>query len=243
MNDLDEAEDYAAGSGPLPESFYTRTLPRIESLAELKVTLHVHWLLTRRGGAAAVSLSALESDRRLLASVKPTPGPRTAEEIVREGLELAVTRGAFLHLTICEGSDSRCRWYLLNIKASRETVSRLAKGEISAAEALGDDVGPVETVRVYRPNVFSLYEQMIGLLTPTVADGLRDAERVYSPEWIVEAMRLAVDYNKRSWQYVAGILKRWETEGKSIGTDRQHSEAALDSEKYTSGRYGHLVES
>jgi DnaD/phage-associated family protein len=239
----DETRDGERGSGELPESFYTVTLPRIESLAELKVTLHLHWLLTRHGGAPAVSLSALEGDRLLLAGLKPGPGPRPVEEIVRQGLELAVTRGTFLHLTVGDGGDSGRRWYLLNTRENRETVRRLAKGEISAVEALGEDVGPVELIRVYRPNVFSLYEQTIGLLTPTVAGGLRDAERVYPAEWIVEAMRLAVEYNKRSWPYVEGILKRWETEGKSVGTDRQHSETHLDSEKYTTGRYGHLVES
>lgn len=239
----DETRAGGADSSALPESFYTATLPRIESLAELKVTLHLHWLLTRPGGARAVSLSALESDRLLLSGVKPGPGPRPAEEIMREGLELAVTRGSFLHLTVGEGGDSRRRWYLLNTRESRETVRRLATGEIGPVEALGEDLGPVELIQVYRPNVFSVYEQTIGLLTPIVADGLRDAERVYPPEWIVEAMRLAVEYNKRSWPYVAGILKRWETEGKSVGTDRQHSQTHLDSEKYTSGRYGHLVES
>ena len=243
MNDEDATRNGERGSGALPESFYTATLPRIESLAELKVTLHLHWLLTRPGGATAVSLSALEGDRLLLAGVKPSPGPRPAEEIMREGLELAVTRGTFLHLTVGENGDSRHRWYLLNTRESREILRRLASGEVSAIEALGENVGPVELIRVYRPNVYSVYEQTIGLLTPLVADGLRDAERVYPPEWIVEAMRLAVEYNKRSWPYVAGILKRWETEGKSVGTDRQHSQMHLDSEKYTSGRYGHLVES
>lgn len=239
----DETRTGERGSGALPESFYTAILPRIESLAELKVTLHVHWLLTRQGGARAVSLSALENDRLLLVGVKPGPGPRPAEEVMREGLELAVTRGTFLHLTVGEGGDPRRRWYLLNTRESRETVRQLARGELSAVEALGDDVGPVELIQVYRPNVFSVYEQTIGLLTPIVADGLRDAERAYPPEWIVEALRLAVEYNKRSWPYVAGILKRWETEGKSVGTDRQHSQTHLDSEKYTTGRYGHLVES
>jgi DnaD/phage-associated family protein len=81
------------------------------------------------------------------------------------------------------------------------------------------------------------------VLTPLIADSLREAELAYPVEWLSEAMRLAVEQNKRSWAYVAGILKRWEAEGKSSGTDRGHSEEAGDSGKYTGGRYGHVVKS
>lgn len=227
----------------LPASFYTVTLPLIESLAELKVTLYLHWLLSRAGAPRSVSLADLEADRLLLRALKPAPGPRPVQETLREGLEMAITRGSLLHVSLEEADDPRRRWYLLHTQENRAILDKLAAGEITPGQALDQEVGAVTVARVYRSNVFSLYEQGIGVLTATVADGLRDAEQTYPREWIEEAIRLAVDYNKRSWAYVAGILKRWETEGKSVGTDRQHSEAALDPEKYTSGRYGHLVES
>ncbi len=50
-----------------------------------------------------------------------------------------------------------------------------------------------------RPNVFKLYEENIGPLTPMIADALKDAENTFSPEWIAEAIELAVKNNKRSW--------------------------------------------
>ena len=60
-----------------------------------------------------------------------------------------------------------------------------------------------------RPNVFKLYEENIGPLTPMIADALKDAETIYSIEWIAEAIELAVKNNKRNWKYSEAILKRW----------------------------------
>ncbi|MDB5060109.1 MAG: DnaD domain protein [Chloroflexi bacterium] len=228
---------------PVPDAFFTVLLPQIDSLLELKVTLHLFWLLAkRRGQPKAVSLTELETDQMLLRSLKPGRGPRAAEDYLREGLELSVTRGTVLMLSLGNGEHAVQRWYLINTPSSRAALEQLQRDEIDPSEAVGTDVGPVDVVRIYRPNIFTLYERNIGVLTPLIADGLRDAELAFPPEWIVEAMRFAVEQNKRSWAYVLGILKRWEAEGKSSGTDRRHTEAARDSEKYIGGRYGHLVE-
>ncbi len=69
-------------------------------------------------------------------------------------------------------------------------------------------------VQVERPNIFVLYEQNIGLLSPLIADELRDAADQYPAEWIEAAFREAVQHNKRKWSYIRAILKRWETEGR-----------------------------
>ncbi|MEX2431266.1 MAG: DnaD domain protein, partial [Dehalococcoidia bacterium] len=68
--------------------------------------------------------------------------------------------------------------------------------------------------RPEKPNVFALYEANIGLLTPMIADQLRDAEEAYPEEWIESAFHEAVEQNKRSWRYIAAILERWATEGR-----------------------------
>jgi len=244
---MSEFSGFRNGPGPeieVPDAFFSVVLPQIESLPELKVTLHLFWLLARRRGLPkAVSLQELEADRLLLRSLKPAPSPRPPEDFLREGLELAVTRGTILMLSVGQAEHALQRWYLLNTRASREALGRLGRQEIDPSQALGHDVGPVEVVRMYRPNIFTLYERNIGVLTPLIADQLREAELTYPPEWVAAAMTVAVEYNKRNWAYVAGILKRWEAEGKSSGTDRQHSEAPGTAAKYTGGRYGHLVES
>jgi DnaD/phage-associated family protein len=69
-------------------------------------------------------------------------------------------------------------------------------------------------VEIDRPNIFKLYEQNIGLLTPLVADHLRDAADLYPEEWIEAAFREAVQHNIRKWSYISAILRNWETEGK-----------------------------
>ena len=51
-----------------------------------------------------------------------------------------------------------------------------------------------------RPNIFSLYEQNIGLLTRLLAEELMEAEATYPEVWIEEAVRIAVESNKRSWR-------------------------------------------
>ncbi|HEV2474582.1 MAG TPA: DnaD domain protein, partial [Chthonomonadales bacterium] len=69
-------------------------------------------------------------------------------------------------------------------------------------------------VQIERPNIFILYEQNIGLLSPLIADELKDAAEQYPVEWIEAAFREAVLHNKRKWSYIRAILRRWETEGR-----------------------------
>ena len=77
-----------------------------------------------------------------------------------------------------------------------------------------------------RPNVFGVYEQNIGPLTPLIADALKDAEQSYPAEWINEAIELAVRNNKRSWSYCEAILKRWKEEGRGAKQNRRDDQAA-----------------
>ncbi|MEJ2753177.1 MAG: DnaD domain protein, partial [Chloroflexota bacterium] len=76
-----------------------------------------------------------------------------------------------------------------------------------------DEDQPVSLL-VDRPNIFVLYEQNIGALTPLIADELRDAEQTYPPQWIEEAIKIAVENNVRRWRYIITILERWRLEGK-----------------------------
>ncbi|MFA5079932.1 MAG: DnaD domain protein, partial [Dehalococcoidia bacterium] len=55
-------------------------------------------------------------------------------------------------------------------------------------------------------NIFTLYEQEIGDLTPGISELLKDAETEYPSEWISGAIKLAATQNKRNWSYIKGIL-------------------------------------
>jgi DnaD/phage-associated family protein len=69
------------------------------------------------------------------------------------------------------------------------------------------------------PNIFKLYEDNIGPITPMMAEILKADEAEYPPDWIEEAIRSAVAHNARSWKYVQAILKRRQKEGHR---DEQH---------------------
>jgi DnaD/phage-associated family protein len=77
--------------------------------------------------------------------------------------------------------------------------------EIQAANPLPDPE---------KPNIFTLYEQNIGPLTPMVAEVLKADAEIYPENWLREAMHEAVSRNIRNWKYVQAILKAWQEKGR-----------------------------
>jgi len=251
----------------VPEGFFEEVLPQISSMLEMKVTLYLFWRLARGGanGSAPrmVSMAELEGDDRLKAALSQCKGPRPFGEALREGLELGVARGTLLLMWVREEptdiSEGRAeQWYLLNTRDSRAWIEALGKGEIDVAhtplvtQATGTTFNTPSAARIRviaeRPNIYGLYEQNIGLLTPLLAERLQDAEARYPTEWIEAAFDEAVSNNKRNWRYIERILERWAAEGKneglangrSNGKDRGPVERALDPDKYTKGKYAFL---
>ncbi len=208
---------FPAGKLPttsIPNLFFSELLPLIDDLAELKVTLHLFWLIGRKRGALRYArLDELLKDERLLAGLA-TP-QRTGQEALRAGLERAVARGTLLHLTVQRNGVSE-EWYMVNSAHGREVVAKLRAGELDLMADVAEDV----QLQVERPPIFVLYEQNIGLLTPMIAEELRDAERHYPADWIADAFREAAAMNKRNWKYVLAILERWRTQGKDSGRAR-----------------------
>lgn len=72
-------------------------------------------------------------------------------------------------------------------------------------------------------NIFTAYEQNIGVITPMIAEALVEAEQTYPEGWVLQAMALAVHNNKRNWRYIETILKRWTTDGKDEGKGKPAS--------------------
>jgi DNA replication protein len=133
------------------------------------------------------------------------------EETLRQALNSAVEHGTLLHST-------------LNINGVLEDVYSLT-----------DDSHQPPAV-----NIFALYEQNIGMITSIIAEELKEAEKLYPPQWIGEAFKEAVTLNKRNWKYIARILERWASEGKDSGEYRRDIKKD-GPDKYVKGRYGHLV--
>lgn len=200
----------------LPDLFFSDLLPQLEDLGELKLTLHCFWLLNEQGGAAKfLRGNDLRNDETLLHSLHLNSNLRSPQQALADALERTVARNTLLKLEI-ESDDEKGGvkvedWYFINTPKGRQTLALVREGRLGELQAAIPDEA---RLKVNRPNIFVLYEQNIGMMTPLIADQLRDMEKSYPPDWIDEAFNLAVASNKRRLRYIQAILKRWETEGK-----------------------------
>jgi len=215
---------------PLPAAFFSELLPQIDDLSELKVTLYAFWLLDRMEGEFRFfRASDLTEDERLLEGL--AKNRRQALTNLQDALERAVQRGSLLRVNLGE-EDSL---YFLNTPRGRAAVAALQNGEWSPEDIQRPEV----RLTLERPNIFRLYEENIGPLTPLIAETLEEAEKTYPVEWIEEAIRAAVESNVRRWRYVEAIL-RARLERSEHEANRGKSEK--DRRRYIQGEYGEFVE-
>jgi DnaD/phage-associated family protein len=220
---------------PLPDLFFSKLLPETDSLPELKVLLHIFWRLYRKKSFSKfVTREELEADEVLMHGFDDSKDP---EASLRRALESAVDHGALLHTTVEKDGGSH-DLYSINGEVGREALARVETGDISIRVPR-----PAEPAakKEDQPNIFVLYEQNIGLLTPMVAEELKEAEKLYPAAWIEEAFREASSLNKRSWRYVERILERWSIEGKGSGEPGRDTKKKGSPGRYLKGKYGSLV--
>lgn len=223
--------DYA----PVPRAFLSRILPYITDAAEIKASLHIFAALTgKRGTIRFVSRDELLRDTALMEGIRDGDDP--PEATLGRALRQAVERATFLEVVLRGEDDAgETRLYLLNTAADRAAVARIHAGELTLPGTDDRRVLPPETA-ASPPNVFGLYEENIGMLTPMIAEELRDAEKEYPEQWIGDAIREAASLNKRSWRYIARILENWAVKGRG-----DPSGGKADPDKYVKGKYGHMV--
>jgi DnaD/phage-associated family protein len=70
-------------------------------------------------------------------------------------------------------------------------------------------------------NIFTVYEQEIGALTPTISEELKDLEGRYPEADIIDAIKQAARANVRKLSYVKAVLAGWTREGKSTGGQKR----------------------
>ncbi|HEY1407739.1 MAG TPA: DnaD domain protein [Promineifilum sp.] len=207
---------------PVPNLFFSDLLPAIDNLAEMKVTLYAFWALAQREGAVRyLRLADFTNDPLLLRGMGGTTIEAGVDALM-DGIERAVARGTFLEVTV-EGASGQMDLYFLNTQKGRAAVEGIERGEW---RPMPDDEQPL-SLMVERPNIFVLYEQNIGALTPILADELRDAEQTYPPAWIEEAIKLAVTNNVRRWRYIQAILERWRQEGRQDALGQRDTQRDL----------------
>ena len=90
--------------------------------------------------------------------------------------------------------------------------SNEVKGE---CEGEGDDdcEGEVEAPAT-TPDMMKVYTEEINLLSPFIADTLKEYADEFTEVWVVDAIKEASASNGKSMKYIKAILDRWKREGK-----------------------------
>ena len=183
----------------IPKLVFSDVLPFIEEQSELVVTLHLFRLLgARTGYPRAVSLHEVRQQHG-------------------HGLELALARGTFLQATTPTGEA----WVLLNTAGDKRSAAAIERGQITPQTR----TAPTPVISLPERDIFTQYEQTVGVLTPLMAEILQEAEREYPKEWVEDAFRIAEEQNQRRWRYIERILQRWKAEGKDDGKPGRYSKA------------------
>jgi DNA replication protein len=223
---------------PIPDLFFSELLPRIGNEGELRVILHVFWLVQARGRKiGAVSLAELKQSVPLLTGLGL--GGEEPETALRRALDAAVGRGVLLRLSVAglDGAEAQAaEWFFLNTESGRTLFERARTGDLDLGGAPAPET-PVALAE--RPNIFALYERNIGLLQPLIVEELEEAEKLYPIDWVEAAFKIAVDQNVRRWRYIRAILERWRDEGKD--DEKSGRDHVKDGRSYLTGKYADYI--
>jgi len=222
---------------PIPNTFINNVMTEISDIGELKVMLYImEALYNKKGLPRFVAYSELLGDSNLMHCLKQNFS--NPENELKEALRLATERKTILCLSMGQ-DDTIVDLFFLNTEADKQSIEKIKNGAIKIP---GIKTRVISPIIIQNPsNIFALYEENIGMLTPIIADELKEAQKIYSETWIEDAIKEAVKQNARKWSYVTAVLERWAKEGRSDGAYRRDSKKD-DPEKYTGGKYGHFVQ-
>lgn len=211
---------------PIPDPFFKEILPAIDDLDELKVTLFIFWFLAQQeGDLRYLSQETIVQDKVFMAGLGDDALKRLSH-----GLAKAASRGTIIQV---QDKTEGQMFYFLNSPRGRAAAKLAADGRWQPGQ-------PVDvSLQDERPNIFRLYEEHIGPLTPIMSDTLKDAEKTYPPDWIDEAVTIAVRKNVRNWHYIDTILRSWKEKGRHE-PDRRNAQE--DTRKYIQGEYADFIE-
>jgi DNA replication protein len=231
-------EGFPAGElahNQIPTVFFQSILAQVDDLAELKVILFALWYLGQQDSkSAAIAYETFSDDRLLIEGLGSDP-----QAALDAALECAQARGVLLKQAAGPTRDDPTLpvgvYYFLNSPEGQAAARAVQEGRWHPLLA---SLAPV-ALELTRPNIYALYEENIGPLSPMIAEDLREAEQTYAAEWIEEAMHIAVQNNVRRWRYVEAILRGWKEEGRH---EKDRGEPQKDYLRYIQGKYGDLGE-
>ena len=215
----------------MPVQFFSDLLPQIDHIGELKITLYTFWFIEQQDGDVRyITKEDFIQDKLFFNGLGKKK--KDAETVLDDGLERAITRGTLLEVM---SPDTSKTLYFINTPRGRAAVQALRKGE----RILEGIHHPKTSLDLQRPNIYQLYEDNIGPLTPMIAEDLDEVEKTYSMEWIEEAIRIAVRNNVRRWRYVEAILRSWLEEGRD---DKDRRDTTQNRRRYVEGELSDFIE-
>lgn len=106
-------------------------------------------------------------------------------------------------------------------RTEKETLERNLKRETTGGSGSSSSSLPQKNGTVPQPVIDNdyamaakVYEKEIGVFSPVASQILGDLVDEYTGSWVVDALKIAVERNKRNLSYTKGILKRWKAEGR-----------------------------
>lgn len=219
----------------LPHTFFSDYMPVASSLSELKVVLYVIYMINKKSGVLPGITTAELSDSKYLKDILSTEA-RSFEDIIQAALESAASTGILLHMPITIAGKQE-DVYFLNNGGSEKAIAGIRNGKLNLMELLQSREEDTNREEI---NIFTLYEENIGILTPMIAEQLKEAQQTYPASWIKDAFQEASSLNKRNWRYIERILERWSQEGREHGSSGRYIKEN-DPDRYFKGKYGHIV--
>jgi DNA replication protein len=223
----------------VPSWFFQDIIHNIRDGDELKILLLIFQIIRQKKVYPGYILfDEIDNDILVQRTMDRYDEDKRAK-IIHAALEHAVECGMLLTIKY-KADDKELNVYVLNTVGGSNALNKIVEGKMVLKGIDGVvDRGPAkENIK----NIYTLYEQNIGMLTPIIAEQLKIAEKTYPEEWIRDAFSEAVDLNKRNWRYVQRILESWATEGKSDGTYRRNTKKDKDPDRFIKGKYGHMVQ-
>ena len=189
---------------PVPAPMFGPLLEQIKDASGFIITLRIIWMLQQKKGRLRYVSSEEVFGDKILANALGS------KEAIQNSINMVVKGGILLQIRRENASDA----FMLNSESDREIASDIG----SIYESNDQPADPWE-IENNPPEIYSLYEQNIGILTPIMSEKLTEAEGKYPAGWIKEAVEIAVEQNRRSWAYVSRILERWDMEGRDESGD------------------------
>lgn len=195
----------------LTDQFLNEVLPRLNDADSIKVLFYIQAHLAKQEGDNRYLFA-----RQIVQSstLQHWMGAENSENRIQQTLNKTISSGFLISGKIRpENSKTLVFW---NDDNGKNTLQRLQNGLWQPSPT----DHPVKEQAKQQKNIYQLYEENIGPLTPLLSEDLTAAQEDFSIQWIEEAIHIAVQNNARSWRYVDAVLKSWQKEGKNVQSRR-----------------------